>query len=668
MQMILTSRIGRFTVGIVVAAVVFAGLTVAVVSFPGLRFAHPSTSLHTAIESLSILITLGAFYLCFSRFIITRELRLLALSLAFIVLGLSNLSHVIVNATSAGRLAETPDLPMYLWLISRLASATLVLWSLRLKGRLVSVRTGWQSLIAIIAAGLFVNGALYLGQTHLPPLLTPAGWELVRTNAILPSVLPEVTTVGLAFQSVVALIFAAATVGYLRAYMTEKRPFWGWLSLSLLGSFFTQVHFLIYPSIYSSYVYTGDILRLFSRVALFLGTYSEVGHFYRSLETRNRELGALHRISDLAIEAQDAKRVLEEITSAIASLLQAEKVALLIYDPARRELICQEPASGLSREEIARLRCPVDSNSVAAEVFRTGKLVVRCGPCGHGQSGSRLMKSLRAHSLAVVPLKTPDRITGVIEVVNKRQGSFDEEDTRLLGILASRAAMVIENARLHDQLEAGAILDERARMARELHDGLAQNLGYLQMKLAKIISYAKTRPEKAREDLLKLSDVLDASLVEARQAITDMGAATGSGPWGETIVEYAYDFSRNHNLAVDVTFKGPAPQLGERVQSELMRIVQEALHNARKHSSSRSAHITVSTANGFMEVTIADNGKGFDLPDAMQSAGIRHFGLANMRERSVRCGGSLEIKTKPGTGTVIKISLPLQTKEELSVP
>lgn len=657
-------RTGKFTVGAIVTAALFLGLTAAVVSFPGLRLTHPSPSLHTAIESLSILITLGAFYLCFSRFLITRELRLLVLSLAFLVLGLSNLSHAVINATPASRVSNTPDLPMYLWLISRLASASLVLWSLRLKDRLVSTRAGWQSLVTAIAFGLFVNASLYLGQAHLPPLLTAAGWEFVRTNAVLPSVLPEVTTAGLGFQAVIAIIFAAAALGYLRAYRAEKRPFWGWLSLSLLGSFFTQIHFLIYPSIYSSYIYTGDILRLFSRVMLFLGTYSEVSYFYRNLETRNRELASLHRISDLAIRVRNAKRVLEEITTAIASLLDAEKVVLLIYDPARKELVCQEPARGLSGAQIARLRCPVASQTVAAQVFRTGEPVLRADSCQRGQSGSRLMKLLKARSLAVAPLKTPDRITGVVEVVNKRKGSFDEEDLRLLGILASRAAMIVENAGLHEQLEAGAILEERARMARELHDGLAQNLGYLQMKLAKIISYAETQPERARKDLLKLSDVFEASLAEAGQAITDLDAA-GSDLWADLIEEHAHDFSRSHNMDVVVTRRGTMPPLEGRAQSELLRIVQEALHNVRKHSGCDTAHITISATDHLLEVDIADEGVGFDISATANGEGTRHFGLANMRERSVRCGGSLAIKSNPGMGTIIKFFLPIHAREEM---
>ncbi|MHB1324601.1 MAG: histidine kinase [Thermoleophilia bacterium] len=136
----------------------------------------------------------------------------------------------------------------------------------------------------------------------------------------------------------------------------------------------------------------------------------------------------------------------------------------------------------------------------------------------------RFGEMLGIRTVMIAPLRTATNIIGVIKVINRRESDFSDEHMRLLPIISSRAAMVIENARLRDELEASAVIAERTRLAREIHDGLAQNLGYLNLKLPQVVGLVENDTGKALEELGSRRRIVQESLTEARQAIVDLQA------------------------------------------------------------------------------------------------------------------------------------------------
>ena len=298
------------------------------------------------------------------------------------------------------------------------------------------------------------------------------------------------------------------------------------------------MNFLLYPSIYPSDVVTGDFLRLFSRIVLFLGTYAEVTYSYRRLEERNRELKALQEISILGMGSSDVKKILEGITAIIERVIDAEKVVMLFPDEATQELVAEGPVVGLNDDQVARLRIPLaEEDCLACEIFRGGK-VAFSNDINDVRIVPRFREMLDIRTVMIAPLRTATNTIGVIKVINRREGDFSDEHVRLLSIISSRAAMVIGNARLRDELEASAVIAERTRLAREIHDGLAQNLGYLNLKLPQVVGLVENDTGKALGAGFHAADRAE-SLTEARQAIVDLQAPVSNKDFLETVSEYA---------------------------------------------------------------------------------------------------------------------------------
>lgn len=654
-------HIDRVTAAVIATSLLLLCLTLLVFFLPSLHFVYKSPELSTAIESLCILIALGAFYLCYARFRVTSELRLLFLALAFLILGLYNLVHAVLVPVAGSRFSVNPDLLTYFWLTARLASALLLIASLAAGSRQVSVRRGSLGIGAVIVTVVLLAALFFsLDAAGLPHLLSPGGWELVREGQS-PEILGEVTTLGGIYQTVIGACFLAAGAGYLHLYRKERRPFWGWLSISFVAAFLTQVNFLMYPSIYTSYVYTGDFLRLFSRVVLFIGTYAEITYSYRHLQVRNQQLKAMQEISILGMSTRDSKEILAGITAIVQKIFNVEKVALLFLDSEKRELAAQEPVIGLSREQGEALRIRLDEKSLAGKALKTGGAAVANDAVSNPDINPRIRSLLGIRSLVIAPLRTATQNLGVILAINRRRGSFDDEEARFLTIIASRAAMVIENARLHEQLEAAAVLEERTRLAREIHDGLAQNLGYLNLKLPQVLGYMADDTPKALDELGSMRRIVQESLTEARQAIVDLQPPISHGSFLETVSECAREFTDTTEIEVDVISEHRHTRLNPFAKAEMVRIIQEALNNIRRHAEAQKVKIIFKRRNGSLKVEISDDGKGFSPEEVFDSRKRRrNFGVRSMKGRALRLGGRFNIMSQPLKGTTVQVEVPLE--------
>ena len=220
--------------------------------------------------------------------------------------------------------------------------------------------------------------------------------------------------------------------------------------------------------------------------------------------------------------------------------------------------------------------------------------------------------------------------------------------------------MAIENARLNEQLHSMATLEERERIGRELHDGLAQVLGYLHLK------------SEAMEGLLSSGQAAEAQVLlhdiqkVAREAYGDvresiLGLRTTITPgvgFIPALTEYLHKFSQQSGICArlvigdDVEMKfAPVAEI------QLLRIIQEALTNVRKHSQASKAWVRFEADEQRAVITVEDDGRGFD-PLRVGQDGREHFGLQTMRERAQGIGGTLHISTQPGQGVRVTVQLP----------
>ena len=217
-------------------------------------------------------------------------------------------------------------------------------------------------------------------------------------------------------------------------------------------------------------------------------------------------------------------------------------------------------------------------------------------------------------------------------------------------------AATMEVRRLAQAEFAAATLEERARLAREIHDGLAQDLWYAKLKQSRLAQMAGFEGE-SRELSVEVADAIDGALAEARHAIAAMRGGAETGPLMDLLQRQVEDFSDRFAMRAELTRSGREPEIGPRAQAELVRIVQEALTNIRKHADATVVRVSVDTGDA-LRITITDNGRGFR-PEAVTGG----FGLDSMRQRAAIIGAELTITSQEQDGSRVQLVMPLNGEE-----
>jgi signal transduction histidine kinase len=265
----------------------------------------------------------------------------------------------------------------------------------------------------------------------------------------------------------------------------------------------------------------------------------------------------------------------------------------------------------------------------------------------------------RAHSAVSLPLRTEEEVLGVVVLAHPEPAHFTEANLPFLNLLAGQVSLAVRNARAYLQSEELAIAEERARIAREIHDGVAQVLAFSALKLD-LVARLMHEPEKAKAELEAAKKTIRETIKEVRRSIFALRPIDlERHGFVETIRRYASDYDQQNDIRVALTVEG-TPQLSLKSEAVLFRIFQEAMNNVAKHAKARHVRVRVGKtgdACGFIEV--ADDGQGFDpalVSDRVTSAG--GLGLKQMRERVQARGGTFEVVSHPSRGTRIYASVP----------
>lgn len=263
-------------------------------------------------------------------------------------------------------------------------------------------------------------------------------------------------------------------------------------------------------------------------------------------------------------------------------------------------------------------------------------------------------------SFGAFPLLRRGDVVGVLGVAAQDRNALSSEvEQRLLDGLGEQVAMAIENARLHARVLDETVLEERERLGHELHDGLAQMLGYVNTQTLAIKKLlASGRREEAHAEVARMEQNARRVYADVRAAI--LGLRASRDGLVESLTSYVEGFSRLADLEVGLAVDDGVRTLVLPASTEIqvVRIVQEALTNVRKHAQARRATVSVTAARGELLITVADSGRGFE-PGRPRRTGWPHFGLQTMRERAEAIGGSMELSSSPRKGTTLRVRVPL---------
>ena len=270
-------------------------------------------------------------------------------------------------------------------------------------------------------------------------------------------------------------------------------------------------------------------------------------------------------------------------------------------------------------------------------------------------------EGLRHH--ASIPLYTQhgDKL-GMLNVVSDDWAELSTEDLRLLTIIGDMLSLAVERARLYQNSTRIGILEERNRLAREIHDTLAQGLTAISLQLETVDTLLDMGAEKSKlQTIIQQALTLTrTNLDEARRSVLDLRAAPLEGrTLSEAVQLYAGEFAHKNGLELTLTI-GDSPPLAVRVEIGLYRIMQEALTNIAKHAKASNLTIDLSILPHQAQLRIRDNGCGFDT----ESYSEESFGLIGMNERVHLLDGELEISSTLGEGTRIEVTIPLEMRHE----
>jgi len=248
-----------------------------------------------------------------------------------------------------------------------------------------------------------------------------------------------------------------------------------------------------------------------------------------------------------------------------------------------------------------------------------------------------------------LPLKVKGQVIGVLDVESERINDFDADDLIVLQLLANQIATAIENARLYEQAQQLAALQERQKLARELHDSVSQALYGIALGARTARVQLDRDPAQAVEPMEYVLSLAEAGLAEMRALIFELRPESlATEGLVAALEKQANALRTRHQLQVRTLFSSE-PEVGLEIKQALFRIAQEALHNIVKHARASQVDVWLQERDGVISLDIRDNGRGFD-PTALFPG---HLGLQSMRERIERLGGEFYLESEPGKGTAV---------------
>ena len=270
------------------------------------------------------------------------------------------------------------------------------------------------------------------------------------------------------------------------------------------------------------------------------------------------------------------------------------------------------------------------------------------------------LAGLETRSEVVVPIKSKEVVIGVLDIQSQTLNAFDESDVDLLRALTNQLAVAIENARLYEQAGQLAALEERQKLARELHDSVSQALYGIALGTRTAHTVVDRTPALDEATRGKLTEPLDYVLAQADAGMAEMRALIfelrPESLQTEGIVaalrKQTAALSARHQIPVTTEF-GPEPNLSPAQKEMLYRVAQEAMHNIVKHARATAAEVRLVSENGRVVMEVCDNGQGFDMSQEFPG----HLGLKSMRERVERGGGLLTIASAPAGGTRVMVKI-----------
>ena len=380
----------------------------------------------------------------------------------------------------------------------------------------------------------------------------------------------------------------------------------------------------------------------------------KIGQFVVDLRRRQREGHGLYSVLLQISNQDDLADILAEIVRHARELLGADEATMCLTEASSRAV-------------------QLDVSATAAPALSDGTICVSGTPerfvAPHERAPSCKVRFAADIGPTVeAPIRSPDGSLGDIWLGRRGGTAFTERDRQFLVTLSDLASIAITSARMRESERQGAIVAERERIAREMHDSLAQILGVTHLRIVAL----GTRPElesapRVSAELEELATLTEEAYRDVREAILGLREASRvDRGFIDSLEAYLEKYSHQCGIpaTLDTSIDGEL-KLPPRSELQIIRVIQEALTNVRKHGGATAVSVRISDGPEGTTIVIADDGRGFDVAETL--LGRDGFGLHTMRERMELVGGTLTIDSAPGRGTRIIAMVPRTTQPGPSI-
>ena len=388
-----------------------------------------------------------------------------------------------------------------------------------------------------------------------------------------------------------------------------------------------------------------------------------------SLLRRNRALAVLYSIAAYLNHTVDVQAALQEVLVRVTDLLGLQTSWVWLLDEQGQPYLAASqalPPYLADHPERMTGYCLCLDNFLDGALAGAANIdVLRCSRLKNAERESDPSSlGLRFH--ASVPIYAGNVPLGVLNVASEDWRELETEELQLLHIISDQIGLAVQRAQLsaeHTQAATRlATIEERNRLAREIHDTLAQGLAAITLQLETADALVTARPTRAHEAIQRALTLARSNLEEARRSVMDLRAgplqnhtlAEALAALAQGVIIESPEIQISYSSIPNANF----PTLPARIEAGFYRIAQEALTNARQHAQAGNITILLIAEEATLQLIVQDDGIGFDPETVMQQRQQRHFGLTGMSERVRLLGGTLSIQSTPGAGTSIEVTLP----------
>jgi signal transduction histidine kinase len=404
--------------------------------------------------------------------------------------------------------------------------------------------------------------------------------------------------------------------------------------------------------------FDADDEAVVTMLATHAGTALENARLYEELRDSVQRLDALYEIGTATVRGDSPDAVIRLVARHARALLHADLASIAVPTRDRRYLTVRT-VDGARAETMLGERFPLE-RSVSGDVIVRGQVMLLDDAATDDRVAQPLVRSGRFGPAMFVPLAAKGEPFGTLLVARTRgSASFSEDQVQLAETFASQAAVVLEDSRLRREVVRLEKLEDRERIAQELHDGTIQSLFTVGLGLQATASLV-AEPEAVRR-IDDAVEELDRVIRDLRNYIFGLvPSALGERQLTQALEQLVDDFQRRTGLVAVAEIEPDAAAVLAPYAGDVVQITREALSNVRRHAHAATCRVSLHRNDRGATLEIDDDGDGFDVA----AAGGTGRGLQNIRARASRAGGSAEISSVPGEGTTVRVTVPPQTPVE----